>query len=381
MGDLTAILDLDQLADIEPEWRRLAEGRGNAFVTPEWVRCWFDHYGAGFQPFICVLERAGGGINGLLPLAIAVSGRPRVVRLAGANLGDRFHPVCEATDEAAVGTAAGEALGDAAVPWSTIVLDHVDQAQPWVSALRGGTGRRLAAFERVAAGLPFIDLSRFADWDAFLADRSSNFRQQIRRFERNAGRDHELRYRCTETASELERDIPLFFELHDRRLQGRGGSSLESERARAFHADFASAALKRDWLRLWFLELDDQPIAAWYGWRLGDSYAYYNAGFDPEHTKLRPGLVLMAAVIRSALDEGAREFDFLLGDEAYKHRFADQSRTVSDVTLARSGHPAAFMAAAEHGARRLARRAPASVREKLSARNVGRRSPFGGRGR
>ena len=378
---MTAILDLDHVGDVESEWRRLAEARGNAFLTPEWVRCWFDHYGAGIQPFICVVEGAEGRVTGLLPLTIAVDGRPRVVRLAGTNLGDRFHPVCELADEAAVGRAAGEALSDAGAPWSTVVLDQVDEAQPWVSALRNGTRRRLAAFERVAAGLPFIDLSRFGDWDEFLADRSSNFRQQIRRFERNAERGRSLRFRRTESPSELEADLALFFELHDRRWQGRGGSSLQSKTARAFHSDFASAALKRDWLRLWFLEVDDRPIAAWYGWRLGGTYAYYNAGFDPEHAKLRPGLVLMAAVIRSALDEGASEFDLLLGDEAYKHRFTDQSRTVSDVTLVRRFHPAALMAAAEHGARRLARRVPASARAKLSAGRLRRSSPFGGRRR
>lgn len=381
LGSPIVIRDLDALQDVEADWRRLAEARGNAFLTPEWARCWFDHYGEGFRPLIVALTGQDGLVRGLLPLVISASRRPRVVRIAGANLGDRFHPVCQSEDETEVAEAAGRALEDCEDPWSVIALDHVDQDRPWVAALSSGTGTPLLMLQRVAAGLPFIDLSGYSDWEDYLADRSSNFRQQIRRFERNAARDHEVRFRRTDSMAELGPDLETFFDLHDRRWQGRGGSSLVGDRARAFHADFAAAAQERGWLRLWFMEVDGVPVAAWYGWRLGGTYAYYNAGFDPDHGKLRPGLVLMAHVIRSALSEGATEFDFLLGDEAYKSRFANESREVSDVTLVRKAHPAALLAAGEYGARRVARLIPEETRARLRLGRLARRSTLAGRGR
>jgi CelD/BcsL family acetyltransferase involved in cellulose biosynthesis len=160
--------------------------------------------------------------------------------------------------------------------------------------------------------------------------------------------------------------MEAFFRLHDLRFGSRGGSTLSSERAQAFHLDFAEAALGRGWLRLWFLELDGRPAAAWYGWRLGERYSYYNSGLDPEFSSLRPGLVLIAAVIESAFEEGAAEFDFLLGDESYKYRFADAERTVSDVAIARAlPHPAGALSGAEFAARKMFRRIPASVRRRL----------------
>jgi len=174
----------------------------------------------------------------------------------------------------------------------------------------------------------------------------------------------------------------LFFDLHDRRFAEGGGSSLSAERARSFHLDFAKAAMEQGWLRLWFLELDGSPAAAWYGWRLGDRYSYYNSGFDPEHASLSPGLVLISAVIESAFEEGATEFDFLLGEESYKYRFAERERTVSDVSLARSlPHPASFVTAAEYGARRVGRMIPASARRKLGLGRLARRSLMSGRSR
>ncbi len=378
---MVAIRELDRLEEVEMDWRELAESRSNAFLTPEWADCWFKHYGAGFEPLVVAVRADGGRVRGLLPMALSASGRPRIATLVGANLGDRFHPVCKPGEEPEVAAAAGEALAACGDPWSTVILDHVDTAGGWVDALGAGTDVRLARLERVAAGLPFIDLSRYSDWDGYLADRSSNFRQQVRRFRRNAARDHELRFRRTESSAGLDSDLSTFFELHDRRWQGRGGSSLATDRARAFHADFAAAALARGWLRLWFMEVDGTPAAAWYGWRVGGTYAYYNAGFDPSHSNLRPGMVLMAAVIHAALEEGAAEFDFLLGNEAYKHRFADGNREVSDITLVKRAHPAAAVARAEQAARRVARLIPADTRARLGLGRLARRSAFGGRRR
>jgi CelD/BcsL family acetyltransferase involved in cellulose biosynthesis len=368
------VADLAQLGSLESEWRRLAVGRGNGFVTPEWFGAWLRHYGEEHTPFVPLLRGPEGALRGLLPLALPRSGHPRVCRIAGANLGDRFHLVCEPEDEAEVGAAVGEALADSPEPWSVISLDHVQVDEPWIEALGEATGRRLSTRRRVAAPLPLIDIAAHESWDAYLATRSSNFRQQVRRFARRAAREAELRVRRTESPDDLESDMRTFFDLHDKRLSGRGGSSLSAERARSFHLDFAAAALEQGWLRLWLLELDGSPAAAWYGWRVGERYSYYNSGFDPAFASLSPGLVLISAIIESAFEEGAAEFDFLLGEESYKYRFAERERTVSDVTLARVlPHPAGAVAGAEFAARGLVRALPASAKERLGLRGLARR--------
>jgi CelD/BcsL family acetyltransferase involved in cellulose biosynthesis len=376
------VADPARLGPLESEWRDLAVRRGNGFLTPEWFGAWVRHYGDEQTPLLPVLREPDGALRGLLPLALPRSGHPRVCRIAGANLGDRFHPVCEPGAEDAVAAAAGEALADVPQQWSVISLDHVQVDEPWVEALGGATGRRLSTRSRIAAPLPLIDVASHESWDAYLGTRSSNFRQQVRRFARRAAREADLRLRRTESADELETDMRTFFALHDQRFTERGGSSLSAERARSFHLDFAAAALEQGWLRLWFLELDGSPAAAWYGWRLGDRYSYYNSGFDPSFSALSPGLVLISAVIESAFEEGASEFDFLLGEESYKYRFAERERTVSDVTLARAmPHPASFVTATEYAARRAGRLIPASARRKLGLGRLARRSLMGGRGR
>jgi CelD/BcsL family acetyltransferase involved in cellulose biosynthesis len=362
---LKTIDDLEGLAEVEGDWRRLAEARGNAFLTPEWFQCWFAEYGYGADPFVAALMGEDATCTGLIPFALPKSGRPRVCRLAGANLGDYFGPVTALGEEHRVAAAAGQALGGTADRWSVIALDHVEDPDAWAESLAEGTGLRLKRRSREAIGLPWIDLASYGDWEAYLASRSSHLRKRLRQLDRRLARDHEVRVRRTESVEALAADVESLFDLHDRRWQG--ASTLNSPAARSFHTAFMAAALERSWLRLWFLELDGEPVASWYGWRLGDRYSFYNGGFDPSRSKLSPGMVLLARVLESAFEEGAKTFDFLLGDESYKSRFADQAREVHDLTLARGlPHPASVVTGAELGLRNLGRRLPPSVRTRLT---------------
>ena len=138
-----------------------------------------------------------------------------------------------------------------------------------------------------------------------------------------------------------------------------------SSRAREFQLDFARAARAHDWLRLWFLEVDETPVAAWYGWSIGGRYLYYQAGFDPAWSDSSPGLVLLAHTIEAALEEGACEYDMLLGDEAFKTRFATASRTGRTLVVVRTAHVARALVTADVALRRLAHRLPAPIHDRV----------------
>lgn len=373
---MSRIPDAPELEGLEPAWRDLAELRGNAFLSPEWNRCWLANYGEGVSSFVPVAKR-DGLLAGLLPLGISESGRPRTCRIAGANLGDRFHPLSEHGAEAEVAAVAGAALGEAHSRWSLLALDRVDLEGGWLEALTEALGVRVRTLVKPSAsGLPLIRMSEHQGWEGYLESRSSHLRKRLRWLDRRVQRDHEVSLRRTGDAAELAGDMETLFELHDRRWAGRGGSSMASPRARAFHADFAAAALERGWLRLWVMEWDSEPVAAWYGWRLGERYSYYNGGFDPGRSKLSPGMLLLARVIESAFEEGAGEFDFLLGDEAYKARFADEGTAaqVTDVVVARAlPHPAGAYASAGHVLRGAGRAIPVSWRRRLGLNRLAAR--------
>jgi CelD/BcsL family acetyltransferase involved in cellulose biosynthesis len=182
-----------------------------------------------------------------------------------------------------------------------------------------------------------------ADFEEWLRSRSKNFREKIRRGERKLGKAHELAYRHTDAES-LDADLDTLIRLHRARW-GEESDSFEGRRE-AFHRDHARRALERGWLRLWTLELDGRPAASWLGFRFGRAEWYYQAGRDPEFEREAVGFVLMVHTIRTAFDDGMREYRLLLGGEAYKSRFANRDDGLHTVLLGSGAIGGAVEAAA-----------------------------------
>lgn len=86
---------------------------------------------------------------------------------------------------------------------------------------------------------------------------------------------------------------------------------------------------------MWLLELDGRPIAAWHGFQVGTVCSYYQAGRDPSFERFSVGFLLLAHTIRSAIAEGAREYRFGRGDEAFKSRFTSHDPGLESVVLTR----------------------------------------------
>lgn len=365
-----------QLQAIAPEWRELAAGRANAFVTPDWYLAWLHSYGGGAEPWVPVVRDEHEGLIGLMPLARTAGRRP-ALQFAGSNLGDLFHPVSrdEAGDAAVARAVAGELAG--ARDWASLLLENVPAGAPWLAALeQSAPGLRTTRVPHRDEVLPAIPLGE-RGWDGYLAERSRNFRSQLGRKQRGLEREGSVRFRRSDDPALLGRDLDAFFGLHDARWEGRGGSQALTERSREFHRAFAAAAQGQGWLRLWFLELDSEPIAAWYGWLLGGRYAYYLAGFDGRFSRWSVGQLLLAHTIRSAFDEGADEYDLLLGGEEYKSRFAETALEVRTVAVTRPWSPARAAIRAESLGRRAADRLSPELREaiKRPLRGLTRRSP------
>ena len=370
-------MDASALRGLEGEWRALAESRGNAFLTPEWFFSWHRHYGDRAEPAVTALRDRDGRLSGVLPLTISTSGRPRAVQFAASGLGDHFHPASPPALESMVASAAGRALFGHPRRWSTIVLENVDVGSGWWRALTDSSPVRLSSGSHARSVLPYARIAG-CSWDEYLAARSRGFRSQLRRKMRALEDDHDVAFRRTDRAADVASDLSTLFRLHDARWAARPGvSSLSGDRPRAFHSDFAAAAFERGWLRLWFLNVDGVPVAAWYGWRIGERCAYYQAGLDPAFASYSVGFLLMAQAIKAAIEEGAGEFDMLLGDEAFKSRFADHRREVRTIVITRARHPARLLAASERALRHTARRMPERLRgpARRAARRFTRRLP------
>ncbi len=328
---VTVVAPPAPVAELEAEWSELALRSRNVFGTPEWARAWWRHFGKG--ELLVHGARAGDGrLIAVLPIHRWGRGPWRIVRFIGHGPGDRLGPVCDPADRAAAAHALRAAL--VAERSDLFVGEQLPADEGW-AALLGA--RRL-----VSSGSPVL---RFEgrSWDEYLASRSRNFREQIRRRERSLARDHDLVYRLADDPARLDADLDVLFELHGAHW---GPSASPFARQEAFHREFALAAQSRGWLRLWLMEVDGNAVAAWYGFRFAGVECYYQAGRDPAWDRASVGFVLLAHSIRAALEDGAGEYWFLRGNESYKYRFATDDSGLETIALVGSATGRVALAAA-----------------------------------
>ncbi len=224
---------------------------------------------------------------------------------------------------------------------------------------------------------PVVDLAG-RSWEGYLASLGAEHRYNFQRRLRKLEAQHELSFERVLTEQRRRELLPVLFELHRLRWSERGGSDgLEGPGLWAFHEHLTRLALERGWLRLFVLWLHGAPAAAVYGFRYGRVFSFYQSGLDPSHHKLSVGLVALGLVIKSAIEEGAAEFDLLHGDEAYKFHWARKTRRLGRLRVFPAG-PLGQLASgtvtaleALHG---LARRLPGGAAALAAIRRGGRRA-------
>jgi CelD/BcsL family acetyltransferase involved in cellulose biosynthesis len=346
-----------ELAGIADEWRGLAVAAGNPFLTPEWYFSYLD-YAPEAQPFAVSVQE-----HGALRLLLTLVREGTVLRFAGGGFGDCFRPLVATGAPTQCLDLASAALSAAGAQWRLARFDRVEpeDADGLAAALRRA-GANLATTER--ATLPAADLVG-RTWDSYLAERSHNFRSELRRKERALAAQHQCEYAEARGVDEVEAALTDHFDLHERRWPVHRSERQAAERLKRFHSDFARQAASRGWVRLWQLRVGDEPIASWYGWNIGGRYLYYQAGLDPDWSRFSPGTLLLGRTIQAAIEERCSTYDFLLGEEQYKRRFCNESRDVTTLTAAPRPSLRLVVAAGKWAARRRARQLPVPVKQAL----------------
>jgi CelD/BcsL family acetyltransferase involved in cellulose biosynthesis len=180
---------------------------------------------------------------------------------------------------------------------------------------------------------PYIDLAGHT-WTSYLSTLGSSHRANLLRRCKQVDREFQMRF--TRASSEAMRSefLATLVELHRKRWSEKGASeAFSTPDMIAFHQELSRLALERGWLRLFVLWLDGRPAAALYGFCRNDRFYFFQSGLDPGYSRYSVGLVTMGLAIKSALEEGAEEYDLLHGDESYKFLWARRKRSIHKLQL------------------------------------------------
>lgn len=317
-GLLEIVTGAERLPAILPGWRDLWTRCGTTpFQSPDWLVPWWDVFAPGVLRII--VFRHGDATVAIAPLYREDGARARLLPL-GVSLSD-YHDVLLDPERVADGAnwfAEGLATMD----------DIAECEFPEVSA--GAAALRLRVpvgwqdGKESASVCPVLELSDGPDALA------RSVRPSRLRHLKTARRRATRRGECVLIEADADNVGALFsalVRLHaDRRHADGAPDVFADERVAEFHAAALPDLLAQRIARLYALEIGGKMAGVYYGflWRRR-AYAYL-CGYNPEFAFESPGAILIGHAIESAVREGACEFDFLRGSEAYKYEWGAADR-------------------------------------------------------
>jgi CelD/BcsL family acetyltransferase involved in cellulose biosynthesis len=333
--DAAIVESPDGLRELEPGWDRLAEQSARPFSAPAWLLAWWRNAAEADALLRVVAVREGGELVGLAPFVVH-RGRGGLAeyRTLGAGVAHRLTLPCAPGREREVADRVAEALARDARPRPTSVrVEAMDADSEWAGMLRACWPGRLRPWLREDGRLsaPVVTLGGLT-YEEWLAGKSKNFRDQLRRGRRNLER-RGATVRMAGTPEEAERDLAEMVRLHHGRWDARGGSSALGRGMEEMLAEAARALVPAERMRIWSIELDGRTIASQLCLAAGGEVVYWNGGFDPAASDLKPGFLALAAAVEDAFARGERRFDLGGGAQSYKLRLADDDHPIAWRTL------------------------------------------------
>lgn len=310
-------------------WGDLVVGdpEGTVFHTPAYLKLWWEEFGKGTLLLAFVID-AEGKLVAVCPFEV-VEGTLRF--MGGFDVTDYMGPVSRPGLEEVAANELMRALAFE-VRWEQADLRGLPTEGRWLATLEAAAGSVGIGAESGSDGVaPMIELPRA--FDDYLAGLPAKLRHEIKRKERRLVEEAGPYTITFSTPETLEADFDRFVELH-KSSPGPKGKFMHAG-MEIFFRRLGESLLASNHLHLAFIEVEGRKAAGAIGFAFRNTFSLYNSVFDRTYSRLSPGMVLMAELIRRAIDLGMKRFDMLKGDLEYKYRFGSVPRDIGGLVLQR----------------------------------------------
>jgi CelD/BcsL family acetyltransferase involved in cellulose biosynthesis len=188
--------------------------------------------------------------------------------------------------------------------------------------------------EAVAKPCSRIQIVRLpASWDEYVGAMPRDRRYRLRNLRKKAEEKVAARFQTLRTSEELRGAVQELIDLHRSRWDSKDHTkgAFRTDAYIGFHSEVIDLCQRNDWIRFYRIEVEGRAAAMFYCYRYRDDVLYFQSGFDPKHEQHSLGQVLMGRSIESALGEGAKVFDLLKGEHAYKASWSNDFRHTVDI--------------------------------------------------
>ena len=326
---MSAFTRLYSYQESEAYWQELLPtcAVDTLFITSQWQKVWWEQFGDGAEMILLCL-RGEDRVEAIAPLAR----RNGTISLVGSE------DLCDYNDFLVSRGAEGrfypallDHLDDE--EWETLELPSLPENSPTLAYLPGlarDHGYSVEVQEEDVA--PGITLPH--NWEAYLQALSKKDRHELRRkMRRLHSTEEEVHYLELSDPVEVEKSLGEFFSLMKDSQQAKHRFLTPSREQ--FFRNIARELTAIGILKLFFLEMKGQRVAAAMCFDYGPSRLLYNSGFSPSFGYYSVGLLLKAYCLKDAIEGGKAYFDFLRGSEPYKYDLGGKNRTLYQMVVRR----------------------------------------------
>lgn len=318
------------LVDSEPGFLALKDGWNELTREPlmswEWSYWWWKHLGQDCQLRI-VTAKKDGVLCGVAPLIVGARGNEVCARFLGSGKActDHLQLTVQPDDLQEFCAAIADQTRLPQGILSDISLFELEGVSPdsnthvLCQQLRG-------QFWSYRIGLESTWPVRLPNtWDSFVAARHKSLRRKIRKAEKRY-RSGEATARSTLDELEFESAFDTLVALHQNRFVSKGEPGVFADDGFTQFLRNATRDLARrgNMAEIIVAEVDGEAIAAQLYLRTSRGPQMYQSGMRSSRIDLEPGHLLFAHVFKRAIEAGWSEFDFLRGDDRYKHAWGGE---------------------------------------------------------
>jgi CelD/BcsL family acetyltransferase involved in cellulose biosynthesis len=285
------------------------------FVLPVWLKTWWENFGRNATLYLLSVRHEGRTI-GIAPL----QRRDDTVRLIGDT------NVCDNLDFIVAPNNAAEFYDrlivylkqDGVKRMELAPIRQDSSVMTHLLAVADKTGCRISCAD---GDLSFaLDLP--SSWDDYLSMLRGKERHEIRRKLRRLEEAGQINFRMVENADSVKEEMEIFLDLF--RSNRSDKAEFMNDQMVSFFRGLAESLNEARILRLFFLDIDQIPVAATMCFKYRSTMYLYNNGYDNRFGPLSVGLLGKVLSIKESIQTGLKAYDFLKGAEGYKQRLGGQ---------------------------------------------------------
>lgn len=329
---IDVIEDRGAFEGLKDEWNGLVavSESDNPYLAHEWFEILWNHYfdPETFSPRIYTL-RDGSGLRLVAPLVRSrgkklLTSTPGLTSMTNERT-NRFDLIYRKDDTEAL-DAFLSYVTDTEKEMQFLELQYLPKDTTTFEYLEEFCSRRnLHSYSFQTIETPYFELD--SDFDGFMKGLKTKFKSNMRNREKRLSKLGKVSMEVVEGGPDLDGAVESVCRIEEMSWKGEEGLSITStDDVRDLYLEYASTAAQHGWLRLYFLKLDDRPIAFDYAVEYNRKLYLLRTGFDPDYSAYSPGQLLKRRVFESAFDNGIVEYDFLGGVMDWKRDWTRLTR-------------------------------------------------------